>query len=210
MKYKHRLEPFLELDLVDSIAMSGYILLTKSGEKLYVVDYRRLMEQLILELVANHPTIIAIQQARADAASADAVRPYLVGWQLLELERTLTSELAQSDLEVKPENLEKGFDPSVDGFFDRLHQVLDMQFLPDYKDLVGSQFESYITQHDYNADQIRFLRAVQSLFFQKRCLETTGLYDSPVQIGVGQGEVEQWLTQKDGDQMAAFANQLEV
>jgi type I site-specific restriction endonuclease len=32
MKYKRRLDTFLELDLVDSIAISGYILLTKSGE----------------------------------------------------------------------------------------------------------------------------------------------------------------------------------
>ena len=33
MKYKRRLDSFLELDLLDSIAISGYILLTKSGRE---------------------------------------------------------------------------------------------------------------------------------------------------------------------------------
>lgn len=41
MKYKQRSGTFLELDLVDSIAISGYILPTKSGEKMYVVEYCR-------------------------------------------------------------------------------------------------------------------------------------------------------------------------
>src|SRR5215216_482277 len=64
MKYKRRLDTFLELDLVDSIAIHGYILLTKSGEKMYVAEYRRLVEQRILQLLANHPTIKAIEQGQ--------------------------------------------------------------------------------------------------------------------------------------------------
>ena len=127
MKYKRRLDTFLELDLVDSIAISGYILLTRRGEKMYVAEYRRLVEQRILELVANHPTIQAIQRGEK-----------IDDFQLLELERTLTRELGESDLEVTPENLEKVFAPSVDSFLDLVRQVLDMQFLPDYKDLVGA------------------------------------------------------------------------
>ena len=96
MKYKRRLDTFLELDLVDFIAISGYILLTKSGEKMYVAEYRRLVEQRILELVINYPTIKAIQNGEK-----------IDDWQLLELERTLTKELGEGDLEVTPENLKK-------------------------------------------------------------------------------------------------------
>jgi type I restriction enzyme R subunit len=198
MKYKRRLDTFLELDLVDSIAIHGYILLTKSGEKRYVAEYRRLVEERILELVANHPTIQAIQQGQK-----------IDDWQLLELERTLTKELGEGDLEVTPDNLKKVFAHTADSFLGLVRQVLDMTYLPDYKDLVARQFESYITQHSYNADQIRFLRAVQSVFLQKRHLETADLYEPPLDM-FGADAVERWFTEKEVVEVFEFIGKLEV
>jgi type I restriction enzyme, R subunit len=200
MKNKARYDTFLELDLVDSIAISGYILLTKSGEKMYVAEYRRLVEARILELVANHPTIKAIQQGQK-----------IDDWQLLELERTLTKELGEGDLEVTPENLKKVFAHTADSFLGLVRQVLDMQYLPDYKDLVARQFETYVTQHSpaYNADQIRFLRAVQSVFLQKRHLETADLYEPPLDM-FGGDAVERWFTEKEVKEVVEFANRMAV
>ena len=153
---------------------------------MYVAEYRRLVEARILELVINHPTIKAIQQGQK-----------IDDWQLLELERTLTKELGEGDLEVTPENLKKVFAHTADSFLGLVRQVLDMQYLPDYKDLVARQFETYVTQHNYNADQIRFLRAVQSVFLQKRHLETADLYDAPALVGFGQDAVERWFTENE-------------
>jgi type I restriction enzyme R subunit len=198
MKYKRRLDTFLELDLVDSIAISGYILLTRSGEKMYVAEYRRLVEGRIQELVANHPTIKAIQNGEK-----------IDDWQLLELERTLTRELGEGDLEVTPENLKKVFAHTADSFLGLVRQVLDMQYLPDYKDLVARQFETFITQHNYNADQIRFLRAVQSVFLQKRHLETADLYEPPLDM-FGADAVERWFTEKEVRDLIGFAQTLLV
>jgi len=198
MKNKMRYDTFLELDLVDSIAISGYILLTKSGEKMYVAEYRRLVEQRILELVINHPTIKAIQQGQK-----------IDDWQLLELERTLTKELGEGDLEVTPENLKKVFAHTADSFLGLVRQVLDMQYLPDYKDLVARQFETYVTQHNYNADQIRFLRAVQSVFLQKRHLETADLYEPPLDM-FGADAVERWFTEKEVGEVVEFVKKMEI
>ncbi len=198
MKNKMRYDSFLELDLLDSIAISGYILLTKSGEKMYVAEYRRLVETRILELVINHPTIKAIQNGEK-----------IDDWQLLELERTLTKELGEGDLEVTPENLKKVFAHTADSFLGLVRQVLDMQYLPDYKDLVARQFETYVTQHNYNADQIRFLRAVQSVFLQKRHLETTDLYEPPLDM-FGADAVERWFTEKEVEEVVKFVNRLEI
>ncbi|MBI5942982.1 MAG: DEAD/DEAH box helicase family protein [Chloroflexi bacterium] len=198
MKNKMRYDTFLELDLVDSIAISGYILLTKSGEKMYVAEYRRLVEQRILELFVNHPTIKAIQQGQK-----------IDDWQLLELERTLTKELGEGDLEVTPENLKKVFAHTADSFLGLVRQVLDMQYLPDYKDLVARQFETYVTQHNYNADQIRFLRAVQSVFLQKRHLETADLYEPPLDM-FGADAVERWFTEKEVNEVVEFANRMTI
>lgn len=198
MKNKIRYDSFLELDLLDSIAISGYILLTKSGEKMYVAEYRRLVEERILALVANHPTIKAIQQGQK-----------IDDWQLLELERTLTKELGEGDLEVTPENLKKVFAHTADSFLGLVRQVLDMQHLPDYKDLVARQFETYVTQHNYNADQIRFLRAVQSVFLQKRHLETADLYEPPLDMS-GADAVERWFTEKEMEEVVEFVKTMEI
>jgi type I restriction enzyme R subunit len=113
-------------------------------------------------------------------------------------------------LEVTPENLKKVFAHTADSFLGLVRQVLDMQYLPDYKDLVARQFESYVTQHNYNADQIRFLRAVQSVFLQKRHLETADLYDAPALVGFGQDAVERWFTENEVNDIVTFANRLEV
>jgi type I restriction enzyme R subunit len=165
---------------------------------MYVTEYREKVEKRILELVVNHPTIRALQRGEP-----------LDDWQLLDLERTLTRELAASDLEVTPETLKKAFAHSADSFLGLARQVLDMQSLPDYKDLVARQFEAFITQNRYNADQIRFLRAVQSVFLQKRHLETTDLYEPPLNM-FGADAVDRWFTQEEVEEVVEFANKMAV
>ena len=198
MKYKRRLDTFLELDLLDDIALRGYIVLTSSGTQMYVAEYREKVEKRILELVANHPTILAIQRGEK-----------IDDWQLLELERALTRELGSGDLEVTPEALKKVFALTADNFLGLVRQVLDMAYLPDYKDLVARQFEGYITSHHYNADQIRFLRAVQSVFLQKRHLEPADLYEPPLDM-FGADAVERWFTEKEIGEVVEFANRMAV
>ena len=44
MKNKRRVSSFLILDLPDRIDLSGYILLTQSGEQVYVKEYRQRVE----------------------------------------------------------------------------------------------------------------------------------------------------------------------
>lgn len=199
MKKKKKDTDILELDyLHDYIAVRGYIMLTKSGTQMYVEQYRKLVEERVLKLVANHPTIMAIQRGEK-----------IDDWQLLELERTLTKELGEGDLEVTPENLKKVFAHTADSFLGLVRQVLDMQYLPDYKDLVARQFETYVTQHRYNADQIRFLRAVQSAFLQKRRLETADLYEPPLDM-FGADAVERWFTEKEVDEVVEFANKMAI
>jgi type I restriction enzyme R subunit len=84
-----------------------------------------------------------------------------------------------------------------------------MAYLPDYKDLVARQFESYITQRNFNADQIRFLRAVQSVFLQKRHLEAADLYEPPLDM-FGADAVEKWFTEKEVEEVVEFANRMTI
>lgn len=64
-------------------------------------------------------------------------------------------------------------------------------------------------QHNYNADQIRFLRAVQSVFLQKRHLETADLYEPPLDM-FGADAVERLFTKEDISEMVEFSKQLTI
>jgi len=75
--------------------------------------------------------------------------------------------------------------------------------------VVARQFETYVTQHNYNADQIRFLRAVQSVFLQKRHLETADLYEPPLDM-FGADAVERWFTEKEVKEVVEFVKTMEV
>jgi type I restriction enzyme R subunit len=196
MKYKKRPDTFMFLDLPDFIALSGYILLIQSGEQVYVAEYRRRVEQRILDLVADHPTVQAIQRGEA-----------VDDWQLLALERTLQTELGGGDLELSLENIRKAYGLKVDSFLAFTRQVLELDGLPDYKELVQHQFEAYIIAHNYNADQIRFLRAVQSVFLQKRRLEMADLYEPPL-TNFGADAVERWFSEPEVAEMFKFVNKL--
>jgi len=200
MKNKSGREDPLVIDyLRDFIAVRGYIMLTKRGEQMYVEEYRRLVEKRILDLVASHPTVRAIQRGET-----------VTDEQLLELERTLHRELGEGDLEVSTENIRKAFGGlKVDSFLAFARQVLELDALPDYHDVVQRQFEGYITQHQYNADQIRFLRAVQSVFLEKRKLETANLYEPPL-TNFGADAVDKWFTEKEVIEMVEFTNRLAV
>lgn len=57
-----------------------------------------------------------------------------------------------------------------------------MVLIPDYHQVVQRVFERHISAHHYNADQIRFLRAVQEVFLQKRMLAEADLYEPPLTI----------------------------
>ena len=197
MKYKRRQRSFLTLDLQDYIAISGYIMLTQTGEQMYVTEYRRQVEQRILDLVADNPAIQAIQRGQP-----------VDDWQLLELERTLQQALG-SQLELSAENIRKAYGLKVDSLLGFLRQVLELDALPDYAQIVQQRFDAFITTHRYNADQIRFLRAVQSVFLQKRRLQPADLYAPPL-TNFGQDAVDKWFEEKDIAELLEFANLLQL
>jgi type I restriction enzyme R subunit len=62
---RQRPSSFVEIDLADRIATSGYITLGEGGEQVYVEEYRQRVEGKVLEIVETHPTIAAIRNGEA-------------------------------------------------------------------------------------------------------------------------------------------------
>jgi type I restriction enzyme R subunit len=198
MKNKRRQNTFMTFDLADMINLSGYILLTKSGEQMYVKEYRRRVEERILALVENHPFILAI--SRGEAVEEE---------ELIELERILRQELAEGELEATQANLRKAYGIHIDSFLDLLRLVLDIDAIPGYEQVVSDQFREFTINHNFNSDQIRFLRAVQSVFIRKRSLALADLYQEPL-TNFGEGAVDRWFAPREVEELLAFTKELAV
>ena len=189
---------FLELDLPDFVEMRGYILLYGGSQPVYVEEYRQRVEQRILDLAASHPTIEAIDRGEP-----------VTDLQLIELERTLRQELGGGDVELSEANIRKAYGLKVGSLLEFLRRLLEIEGIPDYGDIVHRQFEDFIAGHPFNADQIRFLRAVQNVFLQKRRLELPDLYDPPL-TRFGQDAVERLFTTEEVSQVLEFVDSLTV
>jgi type I restriction enzyme, R subunit len=200
-KMKHRRDKensFLTLDLPDFVEMRGFILLKGGSEPVYIDEYRRRVEQRIVELIDTHPTIDAL--ARGEPLS-DA--------QLLALERTLRQELGGGSIELNESNIRKAYGYKVGCLLEFLRQLLDIGGAPDYAEIVGRQFDAYITGHTFTADQIRFLRALQQVFLRKRRVRLADLYESPF-TSFGADAVERWFDDAQRREILSFTETLTV
>ena len=74
-----------------------------------------------------------------------------------------------------------------------VRHLLTLDALPDYHQVVERSFARHITAHHYNADQIRFLRAVQDVFLKNRQLAEADLYEAPLTV-FGRNAVEKYFT----------------
>ena len=152
----------------------------------------------MLDLVVDNPIFAVIE--RGEPVS-DA--------QLLTLERTLRQTLGGEDLHLTESHIRKAYALKVDSLLAFLRYLFGLEGVPDYQDIVRRQFGEYIARQSFNADQIRFLRAVQAVFLQKRHLEVADLYDPPLTT-FGRDVVERWFNQQQIEEMLGFANSLSI
>ncbi|MEG4810202.1 DEAD/DEAH box helicase family protein [Microcoleus sp. F8-D3] len=192
---RQRPSSFIEIDLGDRIATSGYITLGDGGEQVYVEEYRQRVEAKVLEIVENHPTIAAIRNGEA-----------VTDLQLVALERTLRQELGGPNVQLSESNIRKAFNLKVNSLLSFLRELFEIEALPDYQDVVRRNFEDFIQERPFNANQIRFLRAVQNVFLKKRRLEVADLYEEPLDR-FGEDAVERWFTQEQVDELIEFTEQ---
>ena len=199
MRYRVREENApLEIDLKDMIETRGYLILQNREQPIYYEEYRQQVNQRVLDLVAGHPTIAAIE--RGEAVS---------DMQLLELERTLRQELGKGELALSEENIRKAYRLQVDSFLEFLRELLEIEGIPNYQEIVKRQFAGYIESQLFNAAQIGFLRAVQSVFLQKRHLGRADLYDPPL-TSFGENAVEMLFSDAQVGEVLDFVKSLEI
>src|SRR6185436_6769404 len=99
MKYKREQPPLvIELGLDDVIESRKWVIVNKGGQKLMVEEYRQKVEARIQELADKQPTIKKL--LNKEPVTLD---------DLVELERTLESELLSDDITLTEDNMLKAF-----------------------------------------------------------------------------------------------------
>ncbi len=184
------------LDLPDFIASSGLITISADGKQVLVEEYRRQVESKVLAIVEEHPVLLAIREGKP-----------VTDEQLVELERVLNRELGQSELHVTEDTIRKAYGIRASSFLALLRHLLHVDAIPDYAAVVKQAFDRHITAHAYNADQIRFLRSVQTVFLQKRRLSEDDLY-SEAFAAFGRNAVDRLLSRQDVKELLALTAKL--
>jgi len=195
MKYK-REKPSLIFELDDFIEARKWVVVKKENEKVYVEEYRKRIEARILELADKHPAIIKLKQGKK--LSVD---------DMLDLELTLSKELNADEFSLDDKNMLKAYGVKVGSFIDFLKHVLNLEALPTYETIIRKAFDSFIIQHNYNADQSRFLRAVQNFFIQHHKLEPADLYEPPF-TNFGVNAVEKLFSEEEVNELVALTKKL--
>jgi type I restriction enzyme R subunit len=186
MKYKQEKPSLIiELGLDDIIEARKWVVIREGNQKIYIEDYRKRVEEKILKIANEHPVLKKLK-------AGEEVSPE----DLLSLEATLITEFTTGEIELNEDNMLKAFGVKPGSFIDFIKHMLNIENLPSYSDIVQKAFDAFILNHNYNADQSRFLRAVQTVFMQRKKIEEADLYDVPfTQFGLN--AVEKFFTEED-------------
>ena len=111
------------------------------------------------------------------------------------------------NLHFSESNIRKAFNLKVNSLLSFLRELFEMEGLPDYQDVVRGNFEDFIQERQFNANQIRFLRAVQNVFLKNRRLEVADLYEEPLDR-FGEDAVERWFREEQVDELIEFTERL--
>jgi len=193
---RNRVSAFLRIDLPDFIETHGYISVGEGGHQILIEEYKRRVDARVLEIVEKHPALAGIREGRE-----------VTDDQLIDLERTLHRELGRDDIQLSSRNIRLAYGLRVDNFLAFLRHLLALDAIPDYAQVVQRGFERHIQHHNYNAEQIRFLRSVQEVFLAKRMLVEADLYDAPL-TNFGRNAVDRYFTPQEIGDLLQLAESL--
>ncbi|MGE5555258.1 MAG: DEAD/DEAH box helicase family protein [Methanocella sp.] len=166
MKYRdENPRTVITLDIDDVIQESGIIEFGPLPSQENVNTYLQKVQKRITELAENHPTILKIKNNEV-----------LTEEDLKNLENTLNGP----DLYITEEVLQKAFSQNKGTLVQFIKNVLGMYAFPDPKKRVEDAFKTFMVEKNYlNADQVNFLRTVQTVFMKKRHIDYEDFYELP-------------------------------
>jgi len=166
MRYKlPEPRPTIKLDIDDVIQEKEIIEYGLLPSHEYVTTYVQKVEERIRQMADKHPTILKIKR--------DEV---LTEEDLNNLELTLNSP----ELYITEEILQKVYKQSKGTLVQFIKNVLGMYVFPEPKKRIEEAFKTFMIEKNYlNADQVNFLRTIQTVFTKKHHIEYGDLFEPP-------------------------------
>ncbi|MDD5474076.1 MAG: DEAD/DEAH box helicase family protein [Candidatus Methanoperedens sp.] len=154
------------LDMDDMIQQRKLIEFGPDAKQEYVKVYKEKVEDRIKKLADEHPAIIKI---RNDEALTEA--------DLRDLELTLNNP----ELYITEDVLQKVYTQNKGTLVQFVKNILGLYKFPDPTERIRDAFNTYIIENsrNYSADQLNFIRTVQTVFSRKKHIEFTELFDAP-------------------------------
>ncbi|MHA1828431.1 MAG: type I restriction endonuclease subunit R [Candidatus Heimdallarchaeaceae archaeon] len=166
MRYKRKesRKP-IELDIDDVVEQRKLIEFGPHGEADYIDSYREKVEKKIKQLAEVDPTIKKIEEDKV-----------LTEQDLEKLEKTLNSPT----LYITEENLQKIYAQHKGTLVQFIKKILGMYKFPEPKKRIEEEFKTFMVEHQFlNADQINFMRTLQTVFLKKKHIEYKDFFDLP-------------------------------
>lgn len=162
------LREIIELDIDDNIIQRKWIQFGPLGEGDYVDNYRRKVEQKILDLVKTHP---ALKKINDDIPITD--------FDLMDLEETLNNP----ELYINEDNLRKAFFKPWGTFIQFIKHILGKFQFPDSETIINEAFNTYTVERNneeqLTSEQLNFLRTIKNVFAKKKHIEYNDLFEPP-------------------------------
>jgi type I restriction enzyme R subunit len=154
------------LDMDDMIQQRKLIEFGPDAKQEYVKVYKEKVEDRIKRLADEHPAILKIKN---DEMLTEA--------DLRDLELTLNNP----ELYITEDVLQKVYTQNKGTLVQFVKNILGLYKFPDPAVRIKDAFDTYIIENSrrYNADQLNFIRTVQTVFSKKKHIEYSELYDAP-------------------------------
>ncbi len=168
MKYKRpEPRPTIVLDIDDVTEQRQLIEFgpATSPRSEYIRDYKAKVEKHIKQLAEEHPTI---QKIKRDERLAEQ--------DLHKLEEALNSP----ELFITEESLQKVYKQTEGTLVEFIKKVLGLYEFPSPEKKIEEAFKTFMIEKNYlNADQVNFLRTIESVFERKHHVEYSDLFEPP-------------------------------
>lgn len=150
------------LDMDDMIQQRKLIEFGPDAKQEYVKVYKEKVEDRIKKLADEHPAIMKIKN-----------NEMLTESDLRDLELTLNNP----ELYITEDVLQKVFSQNKGTLVQFIKNILGLYKFPDPKERIKDAFNTYIIENSrhYSADQLNFIRTVQTVFSKKKHIEYSEL-----------------------------------
>jgi len=154
------------INMSDTIQERKQWILSDDNEPEYAVQYRKKIEDWIRELAETHPVIRKIKN---DEVLTEA--------DLQSLENTLHN----SQFAVSESKFNEMYHIQNTTLVEFIRHILGLYDYPSPDEKIKDAFNTYIIENNkqYNADQLNFIRTLQTMFLRKKHIEFSNLWNAP-------------------------------